>query len=526
MKSYTLSLAMALFFGLCMGQNKEIETVADINHVTIYNSSAEIHYQKEIELPAGLSTIVFSDLTPFVVENTINIGTSSPDVEIITVTERINYTKDRKEQNHKIIALEDSITKMKETLGKISCKLETVKMEKGILFKDESIGGLSKGVSVEEIEKASTFFSQRYLALTTEQYELGKNEKELADRIGRFEKQISEISTNKYKNISEIQITVLCPAKQKVGFSFRFLTTMGGWAPTYDCKYNGNGNPIQFIFRANVFNSSGIDWDNVDITLSTASPTLGFEAPSFSSNRKKNMRKEKAKDGISFMNIEVPNAIEAYDIKHKYTIPSDSKPYLVDVNSYELFAIFDYLLIPKLNPLGFLMANIPDWNKINLIPGVTHVYNKGSYMGKMFLNTYADNDTLRVYLGKDNSIKATIREENSTNQNSIIGNYNVDKSEISITVSNNTADTFRIQLLDQVPVISGDKAKLNFQNIEQAIYDKREGLLTWNFVLNPGEKAEIVYGFEIKVPKTDYISNKSYRSSFRRYRNITCPSFN
>ena len=167
----------------------------------------------------------------------------------------------------------------------------------------------------------------------------------------------------------------------------------------YDCKYQGPDKPIKFIFRANVFNASGTAWTNVDVKLSTASPMQGFSAPSIND---RGGRKVASADGkVKFRTIQVSNAIATYDIKHKQSIPSDSKPYLMDVNSFEMKASFHYLVIPKLDPFGFLMAKIPDWNQYNLIPGTTNVYNKGSYMGKTFLNTYSDNDTLALYLGKE-----------------------------------------------------------------------------------------------------------------------------
>ncbi len=72
------------------GQNKDIETTAEIKSVTVYNSSAEINYQKQLTIPQGKTTIVFTDLIPDIVENSINISTSNPDVEIIMVTDKIN----------------------------------------------------------------------------------------------------------------------------------------------------------------------------------------------------------------------------------------------------------------------------------------------------------------------------------------------------------------------------------------------------------------------------------------------------
>jgi len=518
----SLTLVTAIVFN-SFGQNKEIEINADIKSVTIYNSSAEINYQKEVLLPEGKSTLVFTNLSPFIVENTTTISASEPNVDIITVTEKINYTKERKEQNVKAAYFQDSIAIIKNEMGLLKCKEDALQKEKDILFKDESIGGVSKGVAVSEIEKASVFFSKRYYELTKELFESDVKEKMLMNSLSRYTNQINELSINTLKAISEIQVTVINPSKKNVVFAFKFLTTKGGWAPVYDCKYLGTDSPLKFIFRANVFNASGIPWENVAITLSTANPTSGFNTPSVNSRNNNQSKTTKNEDGVQFQELMVTNAIAEYAIKHKYSIPSDSKPYLIDVESYSINASYNYLLIPNIDPFGFLMAKIPDWNKYNLIPGVTNIYNKGSFMGKTFLNTYAENDTLSLYLGKDKNIQSVRKEMSTNNQQTIIGNYYVDKTVISLSVKNNSPEKLTIQVIDQVPVFSeNEKTKFNLQNIDFADYDKKEGTLTWNFALAQNENKTLDYKYEIKAPKNDITDYKMMKKKFRL---VTCPSF-
>lgn len=519
----SLSIATTIAFN-SFGQNKEIEINAEIKSVTIYNSSAEINYQKEVFLPEGKSTLVFTGLSPFIVENTTTISASNSEVDIITVTEKINYTRDRKEQNQMAAYLLDSIARINNEMGLLKCRADALKMEKDLLFKDESIGGLSKGIAVSEIEKASAFFSKRYYELSKELFLSAEKEKLLANNKFKYNNQINELSCNTLKPGSEIQITVLNSSKKNVTFSFKFLTTKGGWAPVYDCKFLGADSPLKFIFRANVFNASGTTWENVDITLSTASPTSGFNTPSLNSkNNNTSGNKTQNEGSVQFREVQVSNAIAEYSIKHKYTIPSDSKPYLIDVASYSINASFNYLLIPKLDPFGFLMAKIPDWNKYNLIPGVTNIYNKGSFMGKTFLNTYAENDTLSLYLGKDKNIQSVIKELSTDNQKNIIGNYYVDKTTINISIKNNSTEKLNIMLIDQVPVFNEDgKVKFNLQNIDLANYNKKEGTLTWNFSLSQNESKAIFYKYEIKEPKNDV---NDYKPMKKKYRVVSCPAF-
>jgi hypothetical protein len=496
-----------------------MEVKADIKSVTIYNSSAEINYQKNMTLPIGKSTIVFTDLTPDIVDNTINITASSPDVEIVTVTEKINYIKPQIEQNQKINTFQDSIDKFDKELGLLRCKKEVDNKEKDLLFNGESIGGVSKGVAVSEIEKASTFFSKRYLELSTELFTLTEKENDLLKRRIAYVDQIKEMSSFTSKSTSEIRVCVLNNSSGNVTFNFKFLTSKAGWSPMYDSKYQGAGKPLLFVFRANVFNATGTEWENINIKLSTANPTAGFETPSASGQK----GVAASTNGVKYQQVMVSNTISEYDIKHKYSVPSDSKLYLVDVNSYSFDAEYYYLLVPSVDPFGFLMAKIPAWNKHNLIPGMTNIYNKGSYMGKTFLNTYAENDTMSLYLGKDNNVQAVRKETTQSSSNFIIGNYTTEKSAVNVTIKNLTGEAYAVQLIEGLPLFQEyEKVKFSVENVGEAVYNKPEGLLTWNFRLTGGQSQTFDYGFEIKYPKDE---KGNFPNRKRRVRAMSCPTF-
>ncbi len=516
----TLTIVLLTVSLTIWGQKKEIETTAKISEVTVYTSAAEVNYERELILPKGKSTIVFTDLTPFIAENSVNVSVSRTDVNIITVAERINYAKEKKNINEQVVNLQDSIVKMDKELGLIKCKRDVAETEKGLLFKGEAIGGLSShGVSVAEIEKASVFFNKRYLELVTTLFLLTEKETDLTDRIKRYQKQLKELETISVQTTSEIKVTVSCLSEEKVMFKFKFLTTKAGWAPVYDFKYDGPTKPLEFVFRANVFNASGIQWPEVTLKLSTADPIHGFALPSLNNKS----TETKSIPEVKFKQIEVVNAITEYTIAHQYSIPSDAKPYLIDVNAYTMVANYNYLLIPKLDPFGFLMAKIPNWNQYNLIPGTTNIYNMGTYMGKTFLDTYAEDDTLSLYLGKDKSIQSNRNEKTVLHSRFLVGNYSIEDTHTEINIKNTFKEALPLEVIDQVPYYTkDDKEKINVYNIGKAVYSKTDGMLTWKYIIQAGETIAINYNYEIKAPKESY---DNYKPKRKKYRTIACPSF-
>lgn len=513
-------LSLILISAFSFAQNR-IETAANILGVTVYTSSAEIKYQKEISILKGQNIIVFSDLTPYIVDNSLNVGFEDKSINIITVTEKINYLKENK--NTRIKKLTDSIYINSEKIELIENQTEVLVKEKELLFKDKGIGGVANGVSVTEIEKASQFFNKRYGQLNNEIYELKKKRNKLIQINVMLKNQINEVSTISTQSISEIQIVINSPSDKKVVVDFSFLTFNAGWAPLYDVKYNGPGQNLDFIFRANVFNASNTDWQNVNILLSTANPTEGFELPTMNTNIKTKEPVNYENENIKFRKIQSNNAITEYEIKHSYTIPSDGKPYLVEVEEVDMPSEFSYIIIPKLDNNGFLMANIPNWNKYNLISGTANIYNNGTYLGKTFLNTNTNNDTLEVFLGKDNKVEVYRKELKLDHPRNFLGNYFVDKTDVNFTIKNNYNKEIKIRMIDQVPVFNErDKIKMTISNIEKAFYNDKDGSVIWTFNLNPNEVMERNFGYTIKAPKE---SIKAVSSVQYRYRELSCPTF-
>jgi len=220
--------------------------------------------------------------------------------------------------------------------------------------------------------------------------------------------------------------------------------------------------------------------------------------------------------------VEVVNAITEYKIEHQYNFPTDAKPYLVEVESYMMPANFNYLLIPKLDPFGFLMARVPNWNKYNLIPGTANIYNSGTYMGKTFLDTYADDDTLNLFLGKDKRIQSYRAENTIIRKRYVIGNFITEETKIELNFKNNSGDALSVEVIDQVPVMEDNDEKMTLLGIGKALYEKEEGKLTWKYTIKPNETISLDYRYDIRYPKT---GGDPYRTKKRKFRTITCPAY-
>lgn len=69
--------------------------------------------------------------------------------------------------------------------------------------------------------------------------------------------------------------------------------------------------------------------------------------------------------------------------------------------SLELPASFEYQSVPKLDPTAFLVAQVRDWQKYDLLEGEANLYFENTFVGKSMLNLLSASDTLNLSLGRD-----------------------------------------------------------------------------------------------------------------------------
>jgi hypothetical protein len=221
---------------------------------------------------------------------------------------------------------------------------------------------------------------------------------------------------------------------------------------------------------------------------------------------------------VSFTTIEVSQLTTEFTIELKYTIPSDSKPYLVDITTHNLQASFSHKAVPKLDKDAFLLANIVGWEKLDLVPGPTNVYFAETYVGQSYINTANVGDTLRLSFGRDNKIDIQRRLLEEFSDKKVIGPNRKDSYTYEIKIKNNRETPVTLNMFDQVPISQDSDITVTVDDISLAEHNLTTGQLMWNIKLNPGESATYRVAFTIKYPKDRDISVKTFRT-------VACPSF-
>lgn len=190
-----------------------------------------------------------------------------------------------------------------------------------------------------------------------------------------------------------------------------------------------------------------------------------------------------------------------FEIKTPYSIKSDNKSYTVDIESYELPAIYQYYCIPKIDKDAFLIAHIVDWEKYSLLEGEATVFFEETYVGKTLLDVRNASDTLEISLGRDKKVSVTREKIKDFSTKQFIGNKKEETRTWKTTVKNNKNQEINMIVLDQIPVSTTEDIEVSALNTSNAKHDLESGEMKWEFTLKPSDKKELDLKYSVKYPK-------------------------
>jgi hypothetical protein len=229
---------------------------------------------------------------------------------------------------------------------------------------------------------------------------------------------------------------------------------------------------------------------------STASGDYELEAMEISrgsrskSNGKKNkaLFDEKSVQQQSNWSPTVATIIQKKDMRMEYTIlskmsiPTDGMDHRVSIGSFDLYASYEYHVIPKIDPSVYLAAQVSGWEKLNLMSGESNIYFDGTFMGKSYLDVNSTKDTLSFSFGKDNKISVDRTRIKEKSKSRTIGSRQKFEVTWEIKVKNNGGAMIPLIVKDQFPISNNADIKVKNGEFPSGNLDEKTGIITWSFL--------------------------------------------
>jgi TonB-dependent SusC/RagA subfamily outer membrane receptor len=197
----------------------------------------------------------------------------------------------------------------------------------------------------------------------------------------------------------------------------------------------------------------------------------------------------------------------SFDIDIPYDILSNGKAHSVALKEIKLPATYKYYAAPRVDKEAFLLAEINDYSKYNLLPGEANIIFEGLYVGKTTINPNQTTDTLNLSMGRDKKINIKREKVVDKSGTKFLSSYKEQTFTYDLTVRNNKKEDIEMLLKDQYPLSTDKEVTIELLEDGKAKVNTETGILTWELKLAPNETKKIRISYKVKYPKDKVIDN-------------------
>jgi hypothetical protein len=260
-----------------MANTNRQRLTADIKHVTVFTNGAQVERSHSMNLTAGEHVITFTGLSPYTDVKSMQIKARGK----LTVL-GVNYRTTHPDSLQRVKQLREAERLVKQTADKereLKAQLEVVKAQMEMVKTNSSTNNRTVITPLANIKELNNYYAQETLELKKKAIAIDEELAKLAEIQEKQEKTVDSIARLKLKATTEADLTLQVSQAGKVEFDLSYYVRNAGWYPTYDLRSEGLGQPLQLSYKANVFQNTKEEWNNIPVTLSSANPSRSNIAP-------------------------------------------------------------------------------------------------------------------------------------------------------------------------------------------------------------------------------------------------------
>ena len=499
-----------------------------LSHVTVFLRGAELLSSGRIEIPAGECEVILNQVASAVHEQSLSVSASNG-VTVLSASVCADHL-DGGVLTEMAREIQDRLERKRVERQCLHVQMNVQEEKVRVLQANRQLApaGIRGGVSVVDLGAMVDFIAQRTENAWEKQLELGIKVEKLDGEIASLESQLEEENGKDIKAAGKVVLRLLSEQAVQTDIRISYMTYDASWSPSYDLRVDEIGAPVHLVYKARLFQNSGIHWDDVLLTLSTGNPSQGAQMPVLYPWY---IRKEQAHSTSVYaaeMMHEVAessammkcskavrsNTLEAYvttntqglnvsfDIALPYTIPCDGKGHMVMIQEAHVPADYCYVTAPRVDTDAFLEARIMDWQALNLMPGQSSIYFEGVYVGQGYIDFTQIRQGVGISLGREKRIVVKrVEDENHRSKAGLLGGDVQRTFAYTIDVENARSDAVKVLIKDQLPVSQDNDIGVIDLELAGAAHDKRTGMLEWEYLIQGNGSVCIAYSYGVRFGK-------------------------
>ncbi|MFT3845310.1 MAG: mucoidy inhibitor MuiA family protein [Lacibacter sp.] len=274
---WMLLLLFAVPFAVIAQSVKRVPVETKMEQVTVFMKGAQVKRTAKQTITTGKQEIVFTGISTDIEKQSVQVKADGK-LTILSVRVQRDFLKEQ-EVREEIKTVQNKSDQLNEKITLTSKMLEVFKQEESMIIKNQEISGSTVTLKPEELRLALDFQRSRLAEVLKQQLSLQKEIDEMQKERAKLLNQLTEM--NRKFDLSTNEIVVLADVKENatVSFEITYLVQKAGWYPSYNIRVKDVVSNLQLEMNANVYQTSGENWNNIKLVLSTGNPNENNSKP-------------------------------------------------------------------------------------------------------------------------------------------------------------------------------------------------------------------------------------------------------
>lgn len=514
--------------------------------VTVFQDRATVTREVSVDLTAGSNRVVFRDLPPNLDDRTVQaegastVGASIRGIEVI----RRELAEDRRAR---VEALRDRRTALQDQRQEHVDRKTSAETELTFL---ERVGAAAAAqLSAELLFAPDTTTDARNLAdllrarvpeIRTTIREAGQAIRDVDAEIGAVDRELAAVQGAPQWARRDVTVDVDAPTAGRATVKLTYTLPGASWTPTWDVRATPGSPTVALSLSAQVTQTTGEDWSNVGLTLSTARPAGGVSPPVLdpfwlqppyvdygtfgglmmdaepvmaaeSEESGGGRFRERAAAGPPPPPPEAPMAVLQATVEERAvastfvvpggtSIPGDGARRRVKVTEASPAATWVHVAVPSLDERAFVVSELTWSESWPLLAGPASIFVGDAFVGAMDLPTIGQGGTVEVGFGPDDAVRVTrTTVEDLRKGPNFFGKIKVTRL-YSATVESGRSEPVQVSIREVLPISTVDAWKVKPIG-DEPDRTEDEGRIFYDRTVAAGAPVTVSTGYQLRFPR-------------------------
>lgn len=553
----SLSLAVALLAAPAAPRAADVKAASRVDAVTVYRAGARVTRLVRVELPAGDSRVLLEGLPAALDDDSLRVeGKGTAQARIFGVTAE-PFTRAAAAPAEALAAegrVEALVAEDRGLDDRISQARARAKFAESLRasYSEERAKNLAvRPVSAKEWADLVAFVEGQLGAAAGDVRKAEAQKRELARRLVAARAELEKLEA-KRSDTSKVVVVELGAARAgSLELSVSYLVGAASWAPIWDARLLPEAGTVELTLLGSVSQTSGEDWDEARLAVSTTEPGRGLWIPELeplwlqkappprpvpmavAAPARAKVAEESARraDRSEAYGSEEAKAVEllaaapppeqalvapqadasmgllaaTFTAPRRETVDGAGRARTITLARYGLKATVSRTSAPRVDPAAYLTAAAQNDTGVPLLPGLARVSVGDEFVGRAWLATTPPGGELKLAFGADGRVEVERRVvERRSETAGLLTKEEVVRYRVRTTVKNRYPAATTVRLLDLVPV-SRDEAitvkVLDGTSAATGSDPDRPGVRFTEVTLPPRGEQVLELRYEVRFPR-------------------------